>query len=111
VGAENLCHQAIFMDHASGASAPEATEAVQVGDASWQRAQWRGLVQGAVRPVGVVKVLALAQHGHQVALFQINVRSASSPQAEDHPASGRTRTGPADAGTALLDKVAASTPR
>jgi hypothetical protein len=46
------------MDHASGALAPEATEAVQVGDASWQRAQWRGLVQGVVRLMGVVKVLA-----------------------------------------------------
>jgi len=42
------------MDHASGAVAPEDAEAVQAGDAIWQRAQRRGLVQGAVRPVGVV---------------------------------------------------------
>ena len=32
VGAENLCHQAIFMNHASGAVAPPDAERVQVGD-------------------------------------------------------------------------------
>jgi hypothetical protein len=68
VGAENLCHQAIFMDRATGAVAPPDAETVQVGDVSWQRAKRRGLVQGAVRPVGVVGVLVLAQNGHQVAL-------------------------------------------
>ena len=36
------------MDHASDAVAPPETEVVQVGDAVWQRAQRRGLVQGAV---------------------------------------------------------------
>ncbi len=48
--------------------APLDPELVQVTDAIGQRAQRRGLVQGAVRPVRVVKVLLLAQDGHQVAL-------------------------------------------
>jgi hypothetical protein len=48
VGAENLCRQAIFMNHASNAVAPEDAEVVQVGDAIGQRAERRGLVQGAV---------------------------------------------------------------
>jgi hypothetical protein len=30
--------------------------------------QRRGLLQGSVRPVGVIEVLVLAQHGHQVPL-------------------------------------------
>jgi len=34
----------------------------------WNAAKRRGLVQGAVRPVGVIEVLVLAQDGHQVAL-------------------------------------------
>jgi hypothetical protein len=68
VGADNLCHQVIFMNHASGAVAPKDAETVQVCDAIWQRAQRRGLAQGAVRPVSVVEVLVLAQHGHQVPL-------------------------------------------
>ena len=67
VGADNLCHQAIFMNHASGAVAPPDVEVVQVGDAIWQRAERRGLVQGAVWPARVVEVLVLAQDGHQVA--------------------------------------------
>ena len=37
VRAENLCHQAIFMDDASGAVAPQDTEVVQVGNAIWHR--------------------------------------------------------------------------
>src|SRR6266700_6896529 len=49
VGTENLCHQAIFMNHASGAVAPEDAEVVQVDDIIWQRAERRGLVQGAER--------------------------------------------------------------
>ena len=64
----NLCHQAIFMDHASGAVASPDAESVQVGDAIWQRAEGRGLVQCAVRPVRVVEILVLAQNGPQVAL-------------------------------------------
>jgi hypothetical protein len=68
VDAENLCHQAILMDHASGTVAPPDAEVIQVSDASWQRAERRGLVQGAVWPVRVVEVLVFAQYGHQVAL-------------------------------------------
>jgi hypothetical protein len=67
VGAENLCHQAIFVDDATRAVMPPDPEMIQVGDAIWQRPQWRDLVQGAVRPVGVVEVLVLPQHHHQVA--------------------------------------------
>jgi hypothetical protein len=67
VGAENLCHQAIFVDEATRAVVPPDPEMVQGGDAIWQRPQWRGLVQGAVRPVGVVEGLVLPQHHHQVA--------------------------------------------
>ena len=37
VGAENLCHQAIFMNHASGAVTPPDTEVVQVGNAIWRQ--------------------------------------------------------------------------
>ena len=66
------------MNHAACAvTAPDA-EVVHAGDAIGQRAERRGLVQGAVWPVGVVEVLVLAQDGHQVALFQIKVRSSSS---------------------------------
>jgi hypothetical protein len=42
------------MNHAADAVTPPETEMVQVGDVIWQRAQRRGLVQGPVRPVGVV---------------------------------------------------------
>ncbi len=45
---------------------PPDAEMIQVCDAIWQRPQWRGLVQSAVRPVGVVEVLVLPQHHHQV---------------------------------------------
>jgi len=50
VRAENLCHQAILINHASGTVAPLDPELIQVGDAIGRRAQWRGLVQGSVRP-------------------------------------------------------------
>jgi hypothetical protein len=33
VGAENLCHRAILVDHASGTVAPLDPELIQVGDA------------------------------------------------------------------------------
>jgi hypothetical protein len=69
VGAENLCHQAILVNHASGTVTPPDPEMVQVGDAIWQRAQRRGLVQGAVWPVRVVEVLVLVQHDHQMPLI------------------------------------------
>jgi hypothetical protein len=54
VGAENLCHQAIFVDDATCAVMPPDPEMVQVGYAVGQRAQWRGLLEGSVRPVDVV---------------------------------------------------------
>jgi hypothetical protein len=63
-----LCHQAIFVDDATGAVISSDPEMIQVSNAVWQRPQWRGLVQGAVRPVGVVEVLVLPHHRHQVAL-------------------------------------------
>jgi hypothetical protein len=56
VSADNRRHQAIIMNHASGAVAPLDPELIEVGDAIGQRAQWRGLVQGSVRPVGVIEV-------------------------------------------------------
>ena len=67
VGAENLCHQAILVDDATRAVMPPDPEMIQVGNAIWQRPQWRGLVQRAMRPVGIVEVLVLPQHHHQVA--------------------------------------------
>jgi hypothetical protein len=39
VWGRNLCHQAIFVNHASGAVAPPDAEVVQVGDAIWQWAE------------------------------------------------------------------------
>src|SRR5208282_5404133 len=58
VGAENPCHQAIFVDDATRAVMPPDPEMIQVGDAVWQgrsgaawsRAQWRCLKgpQGAI---------------------------------------------------------------
>jgi hypothetical protein len=69
MGAENLCHQAIFMNHAPGAVSPLNPEMVEVGDAVGQRAQWRGLLEGSVRPVSIVKILVLPQHHHQVPLI------------------------------------------
>jgi hypothetical protein len=54
VSADNLCHQAILMDHASGAVVPPDEKAVRACDAIRQRAERRGPLQGAVRPVGVI---------------------------------------------------------
>src|SRR5579862_8171973 len=68
VGAENLRDQAIFVDDATCAVMPADPEMIQAGDAMWQGTQWRGLAQGAVRPVGIVEVLVLPQHRPQVAL-------------------------------------------
>jgi hypothetical protein len=47
------------MNHATGSVTPEDANVVQVGDAIWRRAQRRGLVHGAVRPVGVIEVFIL----------------------------------------------------
>ena len=70
VGAENLCHQAILVIHASGTVTPLDPELIQVSDAVGQRAQRRGLVQGPVRPVPAAEVVVLAQDDHQVPLIQ-----------------------------------------
>jgi hypothetical protein len=56
------------VDDAARAVMPPDPEMIQVGDAIWQGPQWRGLVQGAVRPVRIVEVLVLPQHRHEVAL-------------------------------------------
>jgi hypothetical protein len=40
------------VDDATRAVMPPDPEMIQVGDAIWQRPQWRGLVQGSVGPVG-----------------------------------------------------------
>jgi hypothetical protein len=40
-----------------GAVTPPDPELIQVGDAAGQRAQGRGLLEGAVRPVGAIEVL------------------------------------------------------
>ena len=58
------------MNHASGTVTPLNPELIQVDSAIGQRAQRRGLVQSAVRPVPVVEVLVLAQHDHQMPLIQ-----------------------------------------
>jgi hypothetical protein len=82
VSAENLCHQAIFVNHASGAVAPPNAEVVQVGGTIRQRAKRRGLVQGMVWPVRVVEVLVFAQAVIRWRWFQIKVRSSSSRRQE-----------------------------
>jgi hypothetical protein len=58
------------MDHASDAVAPPDADVVQVGDIIWQRAQRRGLVQGAVSPMRVVEILVLAQDGTSVGIAE-----------------------------------------
>jgi hypothetical protein len=56
------------MNHVPCTVPPPDPELIQAGDVVGQRAQRCGLFQGSVRPVGVVKVLIFAQHGHQVPL-------------------------------------------
>jgi hypothetical protein len=71
VGADNRCHQAIFVNDASGAIAPPEAEVVQVGDAIGQRAKQRGLVQGAVRTMNVIVLDVLTQDQPQVPVVRI----------------------------------------
>ena len=66
------------MNHAPGKVTPLNPEMVQVGGAVGQLAQWRGLLEGAVRPVGIVKVLVLPQHYRKGAA---DSRSRSGPAA------------------------------
>ena len=68
VGAENLCHQAIFLNQASGAVTPLNPELIQVSDTIGQRAQRRRLAEGSAGTVSVAGVLVLVQHDHQVPL-------------------------------------------
>jgi hypothetical protein len=63
VGAENLSHQAILMNHIPGAATPLNPEIVQVGYAVGQRAQWGGLLEGSMRPVGVAEGAADSRSG------------------------------------------------
>ena len=48
---------------------PPDPELIQISSAVGQGAERRGLVQSSVRPVGVVEVLVLAQHGQQMPLI------------------------------------------
>ena len=50
MGAENLCHQAIFVNHASCAVTPLYPEMGQVDDAVGQRAERRGLWVPVIHP-------------------------------------------------------------
>ena len=68
VGAENLCHQVIFVEDAASSVTPPDPEMIQISNAVGQGAERCGLFQGAVRPVRVAGVFVLAQHDHQVAL-------------------------------------------
>ena len=47
------------MNHAADAVTSLHPEPVKVGDVAGEPAQWRGLLQGAVRPVGVAEVFVL----------------------------------------------------
>ncbi len=104
VGAETLCHQAMLMSHAACAVGSLNPDPVRVGDVAGQPAQRRGLLQGSVRPVGVVEVLILPQHGHKVALvpYQAPVEqfaaAAADPPFHDRVHSGRLDGGADDPG-------------
>jgi hypothetical protein len=70
------------MNHASNAIMPPYAERVGAGDITWQRAKWRSLVQGEVRPAHIV--LMLAQDAHRGALVPGQGRVGQ-------PASGKDR--------------------
>jgi len=53
VGAENLCHQVIFVEDAASAVTPPDPEMIQISNAVGQGAERRGLVQGAARQARV----------------------------------------------------------
>src|SRR5690242_6338202 len=69
VDAENLCHQVVFVEDPASTVTPPDPEMIQISSAVGQGAERRGLVQSSVRPVGVVEVLVLAQHGQQMPLI------------------------------------------
>jgi hypothetical protein len=89
------------MNYASGAITALDPEMVQVGDAVGQRAERCCLFQGAVRPVGVVEVLVLAQHDHQVPLVpdqrppgtrEVHQRYTGGTSGCRHPSTAQTMT-------------------
>src|SRR5690242_5271045 len=90
------------MDYTADAVTAADTEVIQVDDAVGQRAERRGLVQGAVRPVHVVEVLVPAQDGHQVALVpdqgpvQQLAPAAADPAFHDRVHSRRLNRGAED---------------
>ena len=61
------CDQAIFVDQVPDASVSSDAVLLQI-DRFGQRFQWRGAVQGAVRPVLVVVGLVVAQDPPQMVL-------------------------------------------
>ena len=61
MGAENLCHQAILMNHAAGAVAPLNPDLIEAGGAIGWRALRRGVVEGSVGPVGGAEVFVPAR--------------------------------------------------
>jgi hypothetical protein len=93
------------MHHGSCAVPPLDPEMVQVGDAVGQRAERRGLAEGAVGPVGVAEILVLAQDGHQVPVVpdqgpvQQLTAAAADPAFHDriHPRRLNARAGNPDA--------------
>jgi hypothetical protein len=80
VGAENLCHHAIFVDDTTCAVVAPDPEMIQVGDAIWQGPQWRGLVQGAVRRCELQESSYSRSTVIRWRWFQIRGRSSSSRQ-------------------------------
>ena len=59
------------MNHVSGAVAPPDTEVAQAGNAIWDWAKRRDLVQGAVRAVRVAEVLVPAQDAHLFGTYSL----------------------------------------
>jgi len=97
------------MNHAVDAVAPLNPEMVQVGDTVGQRAQRRGLLEGSVRPVGIVEVFVLAQHDHQVLLVpdqgpaQQLTAAATDPPLHDRVHPRRLNGGADDPGASCLE--------
>jgi hypothetical protein len=45
------CDLRVLVDHAANQMAPTGSEGIEVSDGAWQRLEWCGLAEGAVRPV------------------------------------------------------------
>ena len=78
VGAENLCHQVIFVEDSASTVTPPDPEMIQISNVVGQGAERRGLVQGSVRPVRVAEVLILRSTVIRWRWFHIRVLSSSS---------------------------------